>query len=201
MDKTPDTPRSTTGRRAVFLDRDDTLIHDIPYLGNPEKVTLIPGARDALIRLQQAGFRLVLVSNQSGIARGLISHEQVRAVNDEVARQLLPARLDAVYYSPDGPHGPSETRKPAPGLLLQAARAHGIDLTQSFMVGDKASDVACAHNAGCRAVRIAAAPPRADDPAADFVAPDLGSAADWILRVAAGGSSPTTTSFGQIPRD
>ncbi len=193
MDKTPDTPRSTTGRRAVFLDRDDTLIHDIPYLGNPEKVTLIPGARDALIRLQQAGFRLVLVSNQSGIARGLISHEQVRAVNDEVARQLLPARLDAVYYSPDGPHGPSETRKPAPGLLLQAARAHGIDLTQSFMVGDKASDVACAHNAGCRAVRIAAAPPRVDDPAADFVAPDLASAADWILRVAAGGSSPTTT--------
>lgn len=166
-------------RRAVFLDRDDTLIADIPYLGDPSKVTLLPGTRDALLRLQEADLLLIMVSNQSGVARGLISHDQVRAVNAAVASQLLPARLHAVYYSPDGPDEPSETRKPAPGLLLRAASEHGVDLAQSFMVGDKASDVACGRNAGCRTVRIGPAQPQ--DPSADFTARDLAEAADWIV--------------------
>lgn len=177
-------PPNATGpkRRAVFLDRDDTLIPDVPYLGDPAKVTLLPGAREALLRLKQTGFLLIMVSNQSGIARGLITHDQVRAVNAEVARRLLPSALDAIYYSPDGPDEPSETRKPAPGLLLQAAKEHGIDLARSFMVGDKASDVACGRTAGCRTVRIAKTPPpTAADPTADFTAPDLAAAVDWIL--------------------
>ncbi|MCC6353792.1 MAG: HAD family hydrolase [Verrucomicrobiae bacterium] len=168
-------------RRAVFLDRDDTLIPDIPYLGDPGRVTLLPGARDALLRLQRAGFLLVMVSNQSGIARGLLTHDQVQSVNRMVARHLHPARLDAIYYSPDGPNAPSETRKPAPGLLLLAAREHDIDLARSFMIGDKASDVACGRAAGCRTVRITTVPPPPTDPLADFTAPDLKAATDWIL--------------------
>lgn len=176
-------PRDTPGnrRRAVFLDRDDTLIPDIPYLGDPNRVTLIPGARDALLRLQGAGFMIIMVSNQSGIARGLITHDQVRAVNAEVARQLLPVTLDAIYYSPDGPDEPSETRKPAPGLLLQAAREHDIDLARSAMVGDKATDVACGQAAGCLTVRVATTPPPATDPPANFTTRHLLAAAEWIL--------------------
>lgn len=166
----------------MFLDRDDTLIHDIPYLGEPAKVSLVPGASDAVRRLGAAGFLIVMVSNQSGIARGLISHEQVRAVNAEVLRQLSPAKIDAVYYSPDGPDGPSETRKPAPGLLLLAAREHNIDLARSYMVGDKVSDVECGHNAGCKTVRIAASAVHdAGAAAATFTASTLAEAADWIV--------------------
>jgi len=168
--------------RAVFIDRDDTLIEDVPYLGNPSKVTLLPGAREALSRLRDAGFMIVMVSNQSGIARGLITHEQVCAVNEEVARQLSPATIHAIYYSPDGPDGVSETRKPAPGMLLAAARDHNIDLTESYMVGDKASDVACGRNAGCKTIRISAAEPATVDDAPTFAARTLSEAADWILK-------------------
>jgi len=172
---------STSKRRAVFLDRDDTLIPDIPYLGDPARVTLLPGARDALVRLHDAGFLLIMVSNQSGVARGLITYDQVRTVNAEVARQLLPAPIDATYFSPDGPDEPSETRKPAPGLLLRAAREHNIDLARSFMVGDKVSDIECGRRAGCQTVRIAAGPPPPTEPSPNFTASGLAEASEWIL--------------------
>lgn len=180
MKLSPDNPAGKS--RAVFIDRDDTLIQDVPYLGDPSKVTLLPGAREALSRLRDAGFLIVMVSNQSGIARGLITHEQVRAVNQEVTRQLSPATIHATYYSPDGPDGVSETRKPAPGMLLAAARDHDIDLAQSYMVGDKASDVACGRNAGCQTILISAAGSPAGDDAPSFTARTLSEAADWILK-------------------
>jgi D-glycero-D-manno-heptose 1,7-bisphosphate phosphatase len=175
MDPTP------AGPRAVFFDRDDTLIRNIPYLNDPARVELMPGARPALLDLQQAGLLLFIVSNQSGIGRGLCTLEQVHAVNAEMCRQLAPVTFTAIYFSPHVPGEPSDTRKPAPGLLLQAREAYGLDLARSFFVGDKELDVMCGRNAGTRTVWLAHDPDQVPRPNPDFTATSLAEAAAWIL--------------------
>lgn len=172
--------------RAVFLDRDDTLIRNIPYLGDPTRVELLPGAAEALARLRTAGFQLILVSNQSGVGRGLITPAQVAAVNAAM-EHLLGLRLDAAYLSfaaPGTPEGDAE-RKPSPHLLLRAAQERGLDLSRSFMIGDKTVDMACARRAGCRAVLVRTGTEPAETAGADSLAhhcaDTLTQAADWIL--------------------
>jgi D-glycero-D-manno-heptose 1,7-bisphosphate phosphatase len=165
-------------RRAVFLDRDDTLLVDQGYMNDPARVTLMPGTRDALLRLEDAGLSLVLVSNQSGVARGLVTTEQVQAIQQRMCELLPGIRFDGFEYCWHHPDDGCDCRKPAPTMILRAAERLGIDLARSVMVGDKESDVAAGNNAGCWTVRLC---PGDCATAADHLAPDLGAAVDWIL--------------------
>jgi len=151
------------GTKCVFLDRDNTIIEDPGYLTDPAAVKLLPGVDLALKSLAQAGFKLVMVTNQSAIARGLLTEEGLERVHDEMTRQLADrgTGLDAIYYCPYHPEGTveeyareSQDRKPQPGMLLRAASELDIDLTASWMVGDTPRDVEAGHRAGCRTIRL-----------------------------------------------
>lgn len=137
---------------AVLLDRDDTLIVDIPYNGDPAKVQAMPGARDALDRLRAAGLPLVVVSNQSGVGRGLLSLEQMDAVNRRVEELLGP--FAGFFVCPHAPEDDCECRKPKPKLLLDAAHALGVDPACCVYLGDKDIDVQAARNAGAIPIQI-----------------------------------------------
>jgi D-glycero-D-manno-heptose 1,7-bisphosphate phosphatase len=137
---------------AVIFDRDGTLVVDVPYNGDPDRVEPVAGARAALDRLRAAGLPLAVVSNQSGIGRGLISVAQVEAVNRRIDELLGPF---AVWvYCPHGPDDACDCRKPQPKMLFDAARAMGVEIVCCAIVGDKATDEQAAHNAGAMAVRI-----------------------------------------------
>jgi D-glycero-D-manno-heptose 1,7-bisphosphate phosphatase len=148
------------------------VIEDPGYLGDPSGVALLPGAADGLAALRDRGFRLVVVSNQSGIGRGLITREQAAAVHDRFVAELLRlgVRLDDVRYCPHAPDEGCRCRKPLPGLLLDAAGDLGIDLGRSFMIGDKAVDVAAGRAAGCATILLGDGPPEECTP--DHVAHD-----------------------------
>jgi D-glycero-D-manno-heptose 1,7-bisphosphate phosphatase len=155
-------------RRALFLDRDGTLIEDVGYLGDPDGVREIDGAREALASLRASGRLLVVVTNQSGVARGMFGEDDVRAVNDETARRL--GGFDAVYVCPHLPMGgvakyakPCDCRKPAPGLLLRAARDLGIDLRASAGAGDGLRDAQAFLAAGVRPFLVRTGNGRADE--------------------------------------
>jgi D-glycero-D-manno-heptose 1,7-bisphosphate phosphatase len=143
-------------RPAVFLDRDGTLIEDVGYPRDPEAVRLLEGAPEALAALRRAGFALVVVSNQSGIGRGLVTREEAQAVHDRFVQELRAhgVELDDVRYCPHSPDDACACRKPAAGLLLDSARELDLDLTRSFMVGDKPDDVEAGRAAGCRTVLL-----------------------------------------------
>jgi histidinol-phosphate phosphatase family protein len=169
--------------RAVFVDRDGTIIHDADYCSDPTQVRAFEGAADALGRLKNAGFKIIVITNQSGIGRGFFSEKQYRAVEAEVSRQLGNGLIDATYFCPDAPGKLSECRKPAPGMILQAARDHDVDLSRSFLIGDKEIDAECAHNAGVRAIRVRTGFDKmTDGSGADWVAEDLPAAAEIILK-------------------
>src|SRR5436190_7290725 len=137
---------------AVFLDRDGTLIEDRDYLSRPEDLIVFPGTGPALKRLQDAGFRLFLVSNQSGVARGYFTLADVERVNRRILELLATdgIRFEKIYIAPELPAAPSHGRKPAPQFLFDARDEFGILLGSSFMVGDKLSDLQCGWNAGVR---------------------------------------------------
>ncbi|MBN1864289.1 MAG: HAD family hydrolase [Victivallales bacterium] len=137
--------------KAVFLDRDDTLIEDVPYLSNPACVRILPGVVEALREFRKAGFLLVVVTNQSGIGRGMYAEENMHAVHGKM-RELFAAEgvvFDGVCYCPHAPGQSCVCRKPLPGMLLDAAAKLGIDLSASVMIGDKPSDVEAGIAAGC----------------------------------------------------
>lgn len=151
--------------KAVFLDRDGTIIENQGYIADPERVRLIHGAPEAIRRFKALGHLVVLVSNQSGVARGLLDEADLSRVHGRVEEILEAhgASLDGTYYCPylDGPEATieayrrdSELRKPKPGMLLQAARELNIDLSQSWMIGDSACDVEAGTRAGCRTILI-----------------------------------------------
>lgn len=168
-----------TQRRAVFLDRDGTLMEEVGYCSRPEDVRVFAGVPEALRRLREAGFLLVLVTNQSGIARGYFGWREFEAVQAELTQQLGLA-LDAVYACPDLE---GEDRKPGTGMVRRAERELGIDLGGSYFVGDKAADVLCGQAAGTRTVLVETGYGRQQSNVTpDFVAPDLAAAAEWILK-------------------
>jgi histidinol-phosphate phosphatase family protein len=144
------------GKRAVFLDRDGTLIVDVGYPRDPRQVRLLPGSGAGLAQLRRHGFLLVLVSNQSGVGRGLVTAAEAEAVHREVVAHLgkQGVRLDAAYYCPHAPEEGCACRKPSPVLLTRAAEDLRVDLARSFMVGDKLSDIAAGQRAGCRTVLL-----------------------------------------------
>jgi D-glycero-D-manno-heptose 1,7-bisphosphate phosphatase len=139
---------------AVFFDRDGTLMEDAHYCGDPAQVRLYAGVSEGLRRLKAAGFRTFIVSNQSGIGRGLITEAQYRAVQSELLAQIGEGLIDASYFCPDAPGVPSTRRKPEPGMLLEAAAEFDIDLSRSFMIGDKAADVECGRRVGAKTILV-----------------------------------------------
>lgn len=182
---------------AVFLDRDGVINVDVNYLSRPEDVRLIPGAARAIAKLNAAGFAVVVVSNQSGLARGYFGPEDLEAVRAELDRRLAQAgaRVDAYYHCPHHPDQgvipeltrACDCRKPAPGMVLRAARELNLDLAASFMVGDKPSDAACGRAAGVVSILVGGA--SGGDAAPDHMAADLAQAVDWILgRAGEGGA-------------
>lgn len=167
---------------AVFVDRDGTLMHDADYCSSPEQVQVFDGVPASLRRLKKAGYKVIVITNQSGIGRKIFTREQYRAVEAELQRQLADNLIDATYFCPDAPGQPSKCRKPAPGMVLQAAREHDLDLTRSFLIGDKEIDAECAHNAGVRAIRVRTGFDKmTDGSSADWVADDLPAAAEIII--------------------
>jgi D-glycero-D-manno-heptose 1,7-bisphosphate phosphatase len=167
---------------AVFIDRDGTIIQDADYCSHPKQVKVFPGAPEALRQLKSKGFKLIVITNQSGIGRGFFSVDQYRAVESEVSRQLGHGLIDATYFCPDVPGKHSSHRKPSPGMILQAKNEHQIDLTRSFFIGDKEIDVECGHNAGVRTIRVQTGFDRdVSSSAADWTAKDLPAAAEIIL--------------------
>jgi D-glycero-D-manno-heptose 1,7-bisphosphate phosphatase len=167
---------------AVFIDRDGTIMEDTDYCSQPKDVRIFPGVLEALQLLKSREFKLIIITNQSGIGRGLFTLDQYRAVESEVLRQLGKGLVDATYYSPDAPGKDSKCRKPAPGMVVKAARDHQIDVSRSFLIGDKEIDVECAHNAGVRAIRVRTGIQRdVTGSNAEWVADDVPAAVQIIL--------------------
>jgi D,D-heptose 1,7-bisphosphate phosphatase len=149
--------------KAIFLDRDDTLIEDPGYINNPDQVKLFEGVGEALVELRTMGYRLVVASNQSAVARGIVSEKMLGEIHNRL-RELLAqkgAYLDRIYYCPYHPEGvvpryrkESDRRKPAPGMLLAAAKEMDIDLAESWLIGNSDSDIEAGRRAGCKTLLI-----------------------------------------------
>jgi HAD superfamily hydrolase (TIGR01662 family) len=169
---------------AVLLDRDDTLILDVPYNGDPAKVEPMPGAREALRRLRDAHIPTAVISNQSGIGRGLLTEAQVRAVNAKADALVGP--LDAWLFCPHVEEDGCDCRKPAPGLVRMAAARLGVPPERCVVIGDIGADVEAAHAAGARAVLVPTPRTRSEDvAAAPLVATDLAAAVELAIAGAA----------------
>jgi len=167
---------------AVFVDRDGTIMENVDYCSDPKQVRIFPRVPEALRRLKSNGFKLIIITNQSGIGRGFFAIEQYRAVEAEVLRQLGDGLIDATYFCPDVPGQHSSCRKPAPGMILQATQEHRIDLSRSFFIGDKEIDAECGRNAGVCTIRVKTGLQRdMTGTVADWVASDLAGAAKIIL--------------------
>jgi len=168
---------------AVFLDRDGTLMRDVDYCGDPAKVEVYPEASRALRQLKEKGYKLVIITNQSGIGRGYFTEDEYRAVEAEFFRQLGRDLIDASYYCPDLPTSTSVRRKPGPGMVFEAQRDHRIDLRRSFFIGDKASDIGCGQNAGVRTILVQTGYGAGENNCRpDWVARDIAEAAEIILK-------------------
>jgi len=148
---------------AVFFDKDGTLLDDVPYNVDPERMRFAPGAADALALLARYPLRLFVVSNQGGVALGRFPYAALGAVEARLRAMFATcgATLTGVYWCPHHPQGSvppygcrCDCRKPAPGLLLRAAQAHRVDLASSWMVGDILDDVEAGNRAGCRAILV-----------------------------------------------
>ncbi len=171
---------------AVFLDRDGTLMTDVEYCGDPARVAVFPGAADALARLRSRGYRLVMISNQSGIGRGYFSEDDFQRVQTEVFHQLgARGRLDGAYHCPERPEDATDRRKPGPGMIREAAAELQLDLARSWIVGDSRADVEAGRRAGLAGsvfVLTGKAPEERLQCEPDAVALDLAAAVDWILK-------------------
>jgi D-glycero-D-manno-heptose 1,7-bisphosphate phosphatase len=188
----PDTRHPTPMTPAIFLDKDGTLIHNVPYNVDPAKMRLCEGVSDSVKRLYEAGFALVVVTNQSGVARGYFAEEAIAPVERRL-RQLLEVPIAGFFYCPHHPDGtvtdyamPCGCRKPEPGLMMQAATRLALDLEKSWLVGDILNDVEAGRRAGCRTVLIdngnetewVLSPQRVPH----HIAPTFDRAADFILQ-------------------
>jgi lipopolysaccharide heptosyltransferase II len=192
--------RRAPARPAAFLDRDGTIIEDLGYLGDPERIQFIPGAQDALRALRASGYRLFVVTNQAGVARGLITEADVRRVNRRLQELLTDAgvTLDAIYYCPHHPEaGPPEyrqacaSRKPGPGMIERARQDFALDLGGSVIIGDHSSDAEMArHFPGMRSIMVLTGHGSGqyekvrtgEVPPPDHVAADLPAAVAWLLQ-------------------
>ncbi|KPJ69609.1 hypothetical protein AMJ44_03125 [candidate division WOR-1 bacterium DG_54_3] len=181
--------------KAVFLDRDGTIVEDVGYMNTPEQIKFIPGAIEAIKMLNEGGYKVVIISNQAGVARGLITEDMLQTIDKTLHKWILHggAHLDGIYYCPHHPeHGVypykqvCECRKPHPGLIKRAHRDLNINLSQSYMIGDKASDVQAGKNAGTKTVFVTSGRGKEEKEKLkikpDHVADNLLEAVKWVLK-------------------
>jgi heptosyltransferase-2 len=185
----------------IFLDRDGTLNPDLGYIRSPDQYELLPGVPQALTKLKQAGARLIVVTNQSGVARGLLSLEDLDAIHRKLKRELavVGAALDAIYFCPHHPDEHCRCRKPNTGMIDQALRDGGIELARSYLIGDQGRDMELAQRIGARSILVTTGNDRVHsqgeaasaEQEPDWTAASLAEAADWILRDAERRRAPT----------
>jgi D-glycero-D-manno-heptose 1,7-bisphosphate phosphatase len=185
--------------RAVFVDRDGVISEEVGYIGDREQLRLIPQSAEAVKLINQSGLKIIAITNQSGVARGYFSEEMLAHIHRKMEKLLSGqgAFLDGIYYCPHHPEGTitayrmkCDCRKPATGLLIQAAQEHAIDVSSSYLVGDKRTDIECAHRAGAKGILVltgygkdeltkinkaALAQPH-------YIAADLLNAVQWIIK-------------------
>lgn len=174
-------------RKAVFIDRDDTLCIDVPYCRDPKDLRLFPGAGEAVKKLNDAGFIIVIITNQSGIARGYLTEEDLAQIHEKMKKDLekVGARVDGIYYCPHHPNDKCDCRKPSPFMVQKAAQDLGLSLERSYVVGDRLMDVQLARNANSKAILVKPPHPLEEFKEAaknaDHVSINLTDAVDWIL--------------------
>ncbi len=177
-------------KRAIFLDRDGTIIEERNYLRDPAHVAIFPGACEALLRLQQAGFWLIIVTNQSGVGRGYFTVEDVEKVHAHLLNEMRKhsVEMKRVYYAPEAPEAPSRGRKPSPQFLFDARDELGVHLAASYMIGDKLIDLECGWNAGVKKSLLVRTgygrtleSQLGNNANRAVVVDDLAAAANWIL--------------------
>ena len=183
-------------QHAVLLDRDGTIVREVEYLARPEQLELLPGAVEGMRRLREAGYRLAIVTNQAGVARGYYTEADVRAVHARLREMLVAqgADVDAIYYCPHHPDVPGPyrrdcpCRKPGTGMVERAARELGLDLARCAVVGDKVTDLLPGIRLGCRTVLVRTGYGQSlldqgalEGVPVDYVADNLLDAANWIL--------------------
>lgn len=181
-------PSKTMGcKPAVFLDRDGTILTERFYLSDPKKMAFYPGVFGALRRLQRAGFRLVIVTNQSGLARGYFTFRRFKEINRRFKRAFAShgVRIDGIYYCPHLPTASCACRKPKPALARRAARALKIDLKRSFVIGDQWTDMKLSQNLGVPGVLVLTGQGRSQrakaGPLAQKITTNAATAARWVL--------------------
>jgi D-glycero-D-manno-heptose 1,7-bisphosphate phosphatase len=175
-------------RRAVFLDRDGVLNVEGGYVVRPEDLQLLPGAAEAVARLSRAGWAIFVFTNQAGVGRGYLTLATMHAIHERLKAEIARAggTLTGIYACPHHPDDICECRKPKPGMLLEAAREHGLDLSLCWAVGDSPRDIAAAQQAGCHTILVLTGHTRSYDtagfpaPQPDHVFADLAAAAEWL---------------------
>jgi len=179
--------------KAIFLDRDGTVVVEKGYITVPDAIELIPGVASAIVRLREAGWKIFVVTNQGCVAKGMITEDELGVINFRMVSMLGAegAEVDGIYACTHHPKGTvpeysvdCDCRKPLPGLLEQAAMEHGVDLTASFMIGDTLRDLQAGHAAGAQSVLVLTGKGRAiesEPHGAIHVAADLAAAVDWLL--------------------
>ena len=178
---------SKATNQAVFLDRDGTIMEDANYVGRLDQVVLIPSAKQALRRLRDAGFKLFIVTNQSGVGRGYFPREAVEEIHAHLDEQFGPVGVsfDRYYVCPHHPEDNCDCRKSKPKFLQDAAAEYALDLRHCFMIGDRPSDIQCGINAGTKTVLVLTGVGQETlskgEVPASFVARDIAEAAEWIL--------------------
>lgn len=175
------------GKKVIFLDRDGTIIVDKIYLNDPEAIVYLPGTVAALKSWRDAGYGFVIATNQSGVARGIVQIENLYEIHRRIRADMAAHGIDILgfYYAPYMTHTNHFMRKPEPGMLLAAAHDHNINLTESWMIGDRMSDVEAGHRAGTRSILLAGVERPEQFP--QYLPPEamcegLEKAADFILR-------------------
>ncbi len=177
-------------RTGVFLDRDDTIIRDRIYLHDPDGIELLPRVCEAIRALNERNIPVIIVTNQSGIARGIFDEERLGEIHERLLGMLAAcgARIDAIYYCPHHPEGTVAAyacsctcRKPQSGMLFRAAQDFGLDLGSCYMIGDKAIDVETIHRVGGKGILLMTPGTDTADEGPDYVARDLDDAVNWIL--------------------
>jgi D-glycero-D-manno-heptose 1,7-bisphosphate phosphatase len=168
--------------RAVFLDRDGTLIHNIPYCSDPAKVQVLPGVAQSLRKLREHGYKLVIVTNQSGIGRGYFEEEKFWKVQAAFEQQIGPNIIDATYFCADHPDKATDRRKPGPGMLIEAAHDLKLDLASCFMIGDSQSDVEAGIRAGVKAAILIGTMEK-ELPEKVWIAKDFPAAVELVARL------------------
>ncbi|HVO77682.1 MAG TPA: HAD-IIIA family hydrolase [Methanomassiliicoccales archaeon] len=148
--------RSLFGRSTVFIDRDNTIAKDVPYCPRPEEMKLLPGAGEAIKRLNEAGLLIIVITNQSGVARGYFTEDTLKKINEKMKADLAKkgAKVDAIYFCPHLPDAGCKCRKPEVGMVMQALSDFPIDLTSSYVVGDSEHDIELGRRIGAKQIRV-----------------------------------------------